>query len=135
MSGQAQVQKRYDALYGDVKQFFVESTSGKMTVASVTTLTRYAMEVVQTGQGWKGMKGSEKKDLVLGVITALVEDLLHDPQVVGEDFDDGTRDAILAAVSMVPMFIDAAVDFAKVYTDGQSQQPGTGNRPKFFCCC
>ena len=132
MSGQIQVQKQYDTLYGDVKQFFMNSTRGKLTVYSVTVLTRYAMELVQTGKNWKGLKGSEKKDLVLGVITAIVEDLLHDPQVVGENFDPNTRDGILAAVAVVPMFIDAAVDFAKTYVASKPTDPNTP-RPRFCC--
>ncbi len=133
MSGQAQVQKRYDTLYSDVKHFFLDSTSGKLTVASVTTLTRYAMEVVQTGKGWKRLKGSEKKDLVIGVITELIEDLVEDPEVVGEDFDEGAKQAILAALAFAPLLIDAAADYAKVYLNSQGQAGG-GRRMLFGCC-
>jgi len=129
MSGQANVEKRYDTLYNDVKGFFENSTSGKMNAASVTTLVRYSMEVVQTGKLWTGMHGSEKKDLVIGVVTALVNDLLDDPSVVGEDFSDDTRQAILAALSFAPMLIDAAVDFAKAYASGDGSG---GSRLK--CC-
>jgi hypothetical protein len=139
MSGQASVEKQYDTLYNDVKQFFKNSTSGKLTVASVTVLTRYSMELVQTGENWQGMKGSEKKDLVFGVISALVTDLLDDPQVVGKNFSDDTRQGILAAVGLVPMIVDAVVDFAKTYSQ-QNPAPvsgsnsGSSGRKRFFCC-
>lgn len=130
--GQIQIQKRYDNLYGDVKKFFFDSLAGHITAASVATLTRYAMEVVQTKKDWQGMQGYEKKDLVYGVITALVTDLLNDKQVVGENFDSGTRDVILSALPFVPMIIDAAADYAKVYAANASS---TSNAKKFCCWC
>ena len=136
-SGQAQVQKRFDALYGDVKEFFKSSTNGKLSIASVTVLTRYAMEIVQTSQSWQDMKGSEKKNLVLGVLNAVIQDLLADHDVVGDSLDEGTKQAILTALEMAPMIIDAAVDFAKVYSANRPQDNsnGNGNRPRLFCCC
>ncbi len=85
------------------------------------------MEIVQTGRRWKGMRGTEKRNLVIAVITAIVEDLINDPEVVGENFDEAAKQVILAAVSFVPMMIDAAVDFAKTYHDSKG-------RPKLFCC-
>jgi len=119
-----QIQKNHDVLYDDVKQFFITSGSGKLSITSITTLTRYAMEVVQTGRAWKGMKGSEKKALVFEVISDLVEDLLNDTDVVG-DLDNDIKQGILTATTLVPTFIDAAVDFAKIYKI----------QSKFFCCC
>jgi len=138
MSGQALVQKRFDVLYDDVKQFFKNTSTGRLSVASVTALTRYSMEVVQTGENWTGMKGSEKKDLVYGVVTEVIKDLLHDPEVVGEDFDEGTRDAILAALNLVPLVIDAAVDFAKTYSSARPSGEGDSDvvhRRKCFGFC
>ncbi len=121
---------QHDALYKDVKQFFTDSISGTLTVASVATLTRYAMEVVQTGRKWKSLRGAQKRELVLGVISALVKDLLEDPKVVGENFDEGSKQAILAALAFAPMLIDAAVGFAKTYHGNKS----SGGRPRPFCC-
>jgi hypothetical protein len=89
------------------------------------------MEIVQTGKSWIGMRGAEKKDLVLGVISAVVEDLMNDTEVVGEDFDAGSREAILTALALAPMLIDAAVDFAKVYSE--THESGNGRR-RSFCC-
>lgn len=136
MAGQLHVQKKYDALYSDAKKFFLDTTSGRLTVSTVTTLTRYTMEVVQTGKDWAGLKGSEKKDLVLGVLNELIKDLIEDPDIGGEDFPQETRDAILAALAVAPMFIDAAVDFAKVYVDSLPADP-VARRQRFrslFCC-
>lgn len=134
MSSQTAVQKRFDLLYADVKEFFKTTSTGRLSVASVTSLTRYGMELVQTGNNWEGMKGSEKKDLVLGVVSEVIKDLLNDPEVVGENFDQGTRDAILAALDLVPMIIDAAVDFAKTYHDNANKQDTNNDeRPRRKC--
>ena len=127
------VQKKYDALYGDVKRFFEESTSGKLNSLTVITLVRYTMEAVQTGKMWENMRGSEKKDLVLGVLGALVEDLINDPDVVGENFSEQTKESILSALAMAPMMIDAAVDFAKVYGGGSNSGSNSQKRCCSFC--
>ena len=136
MSSQLSVQKKYDTLYNDAKKFFLDTTSGKLTVATVTILTRYTMEVVQTGKDWAGLKGSEKKDLVLGVLNELIKDFIEDPDIGGENFPQETREAILAALAVAPMFIDAAVDFAKVYVDSLPQEPEARRQRlrSLFCC-
>jgi len=133
MSGQALVQKRFDLLYTDVKDFFKNTSTGKISIVTVTTLTRYSMELVQTSDNWAGMKGSEKKDLVYGVVTEVIKDLLNDPQVVGENFDEATRQAILLALDIVPSLIDAAVDFAKTYKDSKPKVDENGVEIKRRC--
>ena len=128
MNGTDKVEKKYDTLYNDVRKFYLHSTTGRLNASSVTTLVRYAMEVVQTGRMWKNMRGSDKKDLVLGVVTALVNDLLEDPQV-SNHIDDQTRTFIMTALTMAPMVIDAAAGFAKTYASTKK-----GGQRGFFCC-
>ena len=118
----------HDQLYATVKNFFEESTSGNLTTASVATLTRYAMQVVQTDVNFQGMKGSEKKDLVVGVVTALITDLLND-----SNLDDSTKQSIIVLLATVPSIIDMAVDFGKVYHNSQSSGD-SHQRSGFFCC-
>lgn len=103
--------KQHDNLYADVKKFFMESMSGKLTVSSVTILTRYAMEETQINN--KIMTGSEKKELVMGVINAFIEDLIIYDTVVKLTNDN--KQAIIAALALTPFLIDAAAGFAKTY--------------------
>lgn len=122
------IEKRYDLLYNDVKKLFLETTSGKITMSTVSTLTRYSMELVQTGVAWASMRGSEKKELVMDVVNALFEDLINDDHVVG-DIPDELKSTLQVALSVVPSFIDATVDFAKVYINTKHEP----NRKKLCC--
>lgn len=105
--------EKYDTLYSDVKKFYLDSASKKFTVSSVIPMTRYAMEIIQTGQNWSTMKGSEKKRLVTEIIQEVVTDLINDPEVV-KDLDENSKQLILLSLETVPFFIDSACDFAKV---------------------
>lgn len=131
------VEESHDDLYANVKKFFVESTSGSLSVLTVTLLTRYSMELMQTNAKWSIMKGSEKKALVVGVLNALIKDLLNDPSVVGPNVDESFKAGILATLDLAPMIIDAAVDFAKTYHStavGGSEPLGNGKSCCFPFC-
>lgn len=102
-----------EVLYLYVKNFFNEMIAGKLTVNTVTVLTRYSMEYVQ--QNWKELKGSEKKELVMSVITDFIKNLLNDKEVVGNALTNEIKEQVLVAVDMIPTLIDTTVDFAKSY--------------------
>ena len=110
---------KFDTLYSDVKRFYNDSLNGQLTVASVTTLTRYSMELVQT----QNLKGSEKKAMVEHLVNELVKDALEESDIPQE-----TQDAIQTALILVPLLVDAAVDFAKIYSGSSS---GSGCK---LCC-
>jgi hypothetical protein len=103
---------RFDTLYADVKKFYDDTLNGQLTVESVTILTRYTMEAVQLNS--KGLKGSEKKALVLDVVNQLVKDALEE-----SDLPDDTKQAIMTSLALAPILVDAAVDFAKIYNNGK----------------
>ena len=112
----------FDKLYSDLSSFFKTTLGGQFNPASVPTLTRYAMECLQTGLEWKGMSGSEKKNLVLGVVIKFVKDLVADPDVT-KNLDANAKTAILASLDLIPVIIDVAVDFAKTYS-ANANTPG-----------
>lgn len=105
----------YDDLYEKVKNFHFKIARGQLDLAIVTQLSNFAMECVQTAEEFKKLKGLAKKDLVLAVITALVEDLLKDPEIVGSGFSNTTRKAILRYLEALPVVIDGVVHFARIY--------------------
>lgn len=106
---------QYDDLYDRVRNFHFKISRGHIDLAVVTQISNFAMECVQTADEFKKLKGLAKKDLVLAVITALVEDLLKDPDVVGDDFSNTTRKAILRYLEALPVVIDGVVHFAHIY--------------------
>jgi hypothetical protein len=101
---------KFDTLYADVKKFYEDSLHGQLTVESVTILTRYTMEAVQLNA--KGLKGSEKKALVLEILNQIVKDALEE-----SDLDEEIKNAIMASLALAPVLIDAVVDFAKIYNN------------------
>ncbi len=109
----------FDKLYNDLASFFKTTLAGQFNPASVPTLTRYAMQTLQTGLEWKNMTGSEKKNLVLGVVIKFVKDLVADPDVT-KTLDANAKTAILASLDLIPTIIDVAVDFAKIYSANAS---------------
>jgi hypothetical protein len=129
MATSEDLKTRYDTLYQDLKQFYLETTNGKLTLNTITTLTRYAMEHVQINALWANLKGSEKKELVLTVVTDFMGDLLNDPEL---KITDETRDLLKNGLLMVPFMIDAAVDFAKTYNVFKQSIFSTG---KSKLCC
>jgi hypothetical protein len=126
----------YDNLYQDVKTFLKNSSSGKLSISSISNMTRYAMEVVQIGKNWSSMRGSEKKELVYNVITNVVEDILNDEQI-GKNIDPETKEILLSTLQFIPTLIDTSVDFAKVYLNMKNKNKNKNNNKKcrFFCCC
>lgn len=102
--------QRFDTLYGETKKFLKDTLGGKLDASTVTTLIRFAMESVQNLQEFRGMKGSEKKQLVIAVITEVVKDALTDTSLSPE-----TQQLIMSSLSFAPFVIDMAVDFAKAY--------------------
>ena len=132
MTTRPNYREKYDTLYNDVKQFYLTTSSGRFTLGTLAPLTRYAMEIVQTGKGWSTMKGSEKKRLVTEVIQEVVTDLVNDKDVV-KDMDENTRQAILLGLETVPFIIDAACDFAKVVKKQVSEI--TDDVAKSGCFC
>lgn len=118
--------QRFDNLYNDVKNFSQNTLAGNFSAETVTTLVRFAMETVQTVSLFRGMKGSEKKQLVIAVVTEVVKDALKDT-----DLPESTQQTIMTALSFAPFVIDMAVDFAKVYV-----KPSNGGGVcKVFKCC
>ena len=96
-------------------------------MGDVAGLVRYVMELVQTGNQFKSLKGSEKKALVLQVVEAVVKDILETEEVAEE-----AKSAILLAVDLAPYVIDATIDFAKVYS---STGGGGEGVKRAFCGC
>jgi hypothetical protein len=99
----------FDTLYADLKRFHKDTLNGALSAASITSLVRYSMQLVQT----QTLAGSEKKALVLQLVNELVKDYLAD-STLPED----TREAIQTAMIFAPLLIDASVDFAKSYAAG-----------------
>lgn len=114
---------KFDTLYLDVKRFYEDSLNGQLTPASITTITRYTMELVNS----QNLKGSEKKALVLEIVNEIVKDALST-----SDISDEAKQVILTAVSFTPLLIDAAVDFAKIYS---SEDGGCKKACKGLRCC
>ena len=112
----------YDELYADLKAFFTE-TKQNMDISTVISLTHHAMSLVQTKKQLLSLPGVQKKELVMNVLIALVKDLLDDPSVVGTNLTEETRQAILMSLDAVPYLIDAAVNFAKVYSTTLKKVP------------
>lgn len=107
----------FDTLYTDLKRFHKDTLNGALSAASITSLVRYSMELVQT----QALKGSEKKELVLKLVNELVKDYLADSSL-----PDDTKQAIESALIIAPFLIDASVDFAKAYA---------ANSNGFKLCC
>lgn len=118
--------ERFNKLYSVLKTGFLDAKNKTFSVATVAVLTEQAMELVQTGTLWAGMRGNEKKELVVNVITQLVKDLIEDADVVGENFSEDAKAMVLLALDTVPFIIDATVNFAKLYKSGKK---------KCFSCC
>ena len=112
----------YDTLYSDAKGFIKNG----ITVGTVADLTRYLMELVQTGREYAKLSGAEKKDLVLTVAQSVVNDVLQT-----EDIDSDTASGVLLALDLAPYVIDASVSFAKVY----SKNSGWISKLKKKCNC
>lgn len=110
---------KFDTLYADVQRFYTDSLNGNLSAASVTALVRYAMETVNA----MALKGSEKKALVVDVVNQLVKDALEKSEL-----DDQMKAAIESALSLAPLLIDAAVDFAKIYGNNKE------SKCKLLCC-
>jgi hypothetical protein len=128
MSSSDELKRKYDTLYQDLKEFYLDTTNGKLSLNTITILTRFAMEHVQTHTLWANLKGSEKKDLVVSVVTDFINDMLNDTDKVDEE----TKRILQNGLEMVPMLIDAAVDFAKVYSKFK-QVLGFDNKKKWCC--
>ena len=104
--------QRYQELYDSIKNLFLITTSGELSVQNIPFLTRHGMELLETGVTWKKMKGSEKKDLLVSVLIALIKDLNKDEHIPNDVLD--------SILSLMPQMIDATVDFAKGYKFKQS---------------
>ena len=108
--------QRYQELYDTIKKLFLISTSGALSIQNIPFMTRYGMELLETGVTWKNMKGSEKKDLLVSVLMSLIKDLNADSHIPSELLD--------TILSVLPHIIDTSVDFAKIYN----------NKNKRKCC-
>jgi hypothetical protein len=113
---------RFDNLYKDVKGY-VDTFKRGFDMDSVTSIVHYAMTAVQTGVEFKNMSGMEKKDFVIAVATDIVQDVLDDPEVGGKLAPEA-RTGITVALAGVPMIIDMAVNFAKVYSNDSAGSNG-----------
>lgn len=104
---------RFNVLLADVKRYADTFQREVISFASVVTIIRHAMAVVETHPDFATATGLECKECVIAVVTQVVNDLLEVPQIAAKLTPDGVA-AIQLAVTMAPSFIDAAVNFAKV---------------------
>jgi len=121
------VRKKYDKLYDDLKEFYKCLGNKELSLQMIVTLTRWCMEHVQTNKEWIKMKGSEKKLLVVGVMTEFLNDALNDAKALNED----TKAKLSIALEMLPSIIDATIDFAKTY---RITKPYEVFKSKKWCC-
>lgn len=109
----------FNDLYANLKSYFMSTMGGIFNIAMVPTLTRYAMECIETGLEWKQMTATEKSNLIVGVVVQFTKDIISDTSVT-KNLDANTRAAILASLDLVPIIINVATDFANTVNSTSS---------------
>jgi hypothetical protein len=123
MATVAQIQdENFDNLYSELQEFYSNALKSKLSADNVMVMIKYSMEVVQSSKKFKKMKGPEKKKLVLEVINQFIKDYIADPK---NKVSKKSKKNISIMLELAPTFIDAAVDFAKIFEN---------SKKRFFCC-
>lgn len=113
-------QKQYKTLHDLCNTLILDIVGNRIDISTVSLLLTFAMGIVQEQENYQNLKGPAKKQLVISVVTDIMQIIVSNPGIVDAKISKRSRKAISSFIRDISVIIDGIVDFSHSKIGGKA---------------